>query len=702
MFYLLIVLLPLVGALISGFFGFFIGRHGSAIISTISVAISFILSCLAFYEVGILGHVSHVTLFSWVQTGYLEVNWGFLFDQVTVVMLIVVTSVSTLVHCYGYSYMGEDPHLSRFMSYLSFFTFFMLILVTGDNFMQLFTGWEGVGVSSYLLINFWFTRIQAGKSAIKAMVVNRIGDFGLALGIALIFYTFGTFNYTQVFAMAPSITTTSLTFNFLGLEFSQLDLIGILLFIGSMGKSAQIGLHTWLPDAMEGPTPVSALIHAATMVTAGVFLVVRCSPLFEYMSAYALLFITVVGSLTAFFAATTGLVQNDMKRVIAYSTCSQLGYMIFACGLSNYSAAMFHLTNHAFFKALLFLGAGAVIHSIAGEQDLRKMGGLARSTPFVYTAMLLGSLALMGFPYLSGFYSKDIILETSFATLYVDASVSYILGSLGAFCTAFYSARLAYHTFVAKPMGFKHYFSHFHATSGIMLFVLATLSIGSVFSGYLLKDMFVGPGTDFWGNAIFFSLNARPVLVTYEYIPVFFKLLPLLFGLTASTGAFILYHYAIKLYLDGKSDFFINIGVMPGFMRDVFNFLGEKWYFDKIYKKFVGDDFLFYGYYVTLNTLDRGIIEVVGPYGVSYQVNNFVRNFNINAFPMGNLQSYIYPQIFVFGLGCLVLADLVPEVVLNMFGIFSEDSSLHIYVTLFLWFFIVIYTQRVLKKSSVQ
>lgn len=641
MFYLLIVFLPFLGAILSGFCGYYLGRIGSAVMSTSSVIMAFFLSCLAFYEVGLLGHTSFVILFPWLQTSYLEINWGFLFDQVTVVMLIVVTSVSSLVHCYAYSYMSEDPHLSRFMSYLSFFTFFMLILVTGDNFMQLFTGWEGVGVSSYLLINFWFTRIQAGKSAIKAMVMNRIGDFGLALGIALIFYTFGSFSYAEVFAQSSMVSSQFSYFTFLGLEVNQLDLIGILLFIGSMGKSAQIGLHTWLPDAMEGPTPVSALIHAATMVTAGVFLIVRCSPIFEQMSGFALMFITTIGCLTAFFAATTGLVQNDMKRVIAYSTCSQLGYMIFSCGLSNYSAAMFHLTNHAFFKALLFLGAGAVIHSIVGEQDIRKMGGLSRSTPFVYVAMLLGSLALMGFPYLSGFYSKDLILETSYAVFYVDSSLAYILGSLGAFCTAFYSARLAYYTFLSTPLGFKHYFAHFHPTSTIMIAVLSVLSVASIFSGYMLRDLFVGPGTDFWQNAVHASFSNRAVLVTYEYIPVIFKLLPLCCGIFAAILATFFYFFVSRLYVSGATDFFVKIAVFPGFFRFVLNFLGEKWYFDKIYKIFVGDDFLFYGYHISLNTLDRGFIEILGPYGVSYLIPLVASK--ANSLNDSNIRTYLRP-----------------------------------------------------------
>jgi NADH-ubiquinone oxidoreductase chain 5 len=709
--YISIILLPLLGAIFSGFFGFFLGRTGSSVVSTFLVFCSFILSCFAFYEVGLLGHVHHFSMFPWMKSGYLSIEWGFLFDAVTVVMLIVVTSVSTLVHLYATNYMGDDPHLSRFMSYLSFFTFFMLILVTGDNFMQLFTGWEGVGVCSYLLINFWYTRFQANKSAIKAMVVNRVGDFGLALGIALIMYSFGTLSYTAVFASSSLAYELSYVYEFAGISMSRLDIIGCLLFIGSMGKSAQLGLHTWLPDAMEGPTPVSALIHAATMVTAGVFLIVRCSPIFEYMANGALIFIVIIGALTAFFAASTGLVQNDLKRIIAYSTCSQLGYMIFSCGLSNYSAAMFHLTNHAFFKALLFLGAGAVIHSIVDEQDIRKMGGLLRSTPFVYTVMLLGSLALMGFPYLSGFYSKDVILETSFALIYVDASFSYVLGVMAAFCTAFYSFRLVYYTFLGKPSGFKSVYAHFHETSTVMIVVFVVLAFGSVFSGFLLRDLFIGAGTDFWGNAIllpygdtvvyyaelvddkvvktreFAAVPSRMVLLEYEYIPVFVKLVPLICGFLGSSLAVISLYLSVYLFKTGKSSIIYQIGFVPNTLaRSITNFLGEKWYFDKIYTNFISYKFLDYGYYVALHTLDRGVIEIVGPKGIGYYVPQYVSFFNkqndghINTYVVSIIIGLIL-SLFVIVASSIIIANFPIDFVvfgigaLFMFLQFIEKTS---------------------------
>lgn len=677
--YLSIILLPLLGAIFSGFFGFFLGRTGSSILSTSLVGISFLLSCFAFYEVGLLGHVHHFTLFPWIRNSYLTIEWGFLFDSVTVVMLIVVTSVSTLVHMYATNYMGEDPHLSRFMSYLSFFTFFMLILVTGDNFMQLFTGWEGVGLCSYLLINFWYTRLQANKSAIKAMVVNRVGDFGLALGIALILYTFGSISYATVFSSVELSCEMSYQYDFAGITFSRLDLIGILLFIGSMGKSAQLGLHTWLPDAMEGPTPVSALIHAATMVTAGVFLIVRCSPIFEYMNSGALMFIIAIGSLTSFFAASTGLVQNDLKRVIAYSTCSQLGYMIFSCGLSNYSAAMFHLTNHAFFKALLFLGAGAVIHSIMDEQDIRKMGGLVRSTPFVYTVMLLGSLALMGFPYLAGFYSKDVILETSFALIYIDASFSYVLGVMAAFCTAFYSFRLVYYTFLGKPSGFKSVYAHFHDTSNIMIFVFVVLSFGSMFSGFLLRDLFVGAGTDFWGNSILLPEGNRPVLISYEFIPTMIKLVPLFCGVLGSSLSVLTLYLSFYLFKQGSSNALFNLGVFPDTLsRSIFNFLGEKWYFDKIYNHYFTNNTLVYGYYVTLNTLDRGIIEILGPRGIGYYVPTYAKFFNNQN--NGHINNYVISILF----GLLIYLVVILLIVFTLNQNISISSILFIVSLVFI------------------
>ena len=405
--YLSIIFLPLMGSTLSGLFGRFLTPKGAAFITILCMGLACLISVALFFEVGFSGSPCYIKLSPWLDCEMFDACWGFYFDSLTVSMCFTVTLISTLVHLYSTSYMSHDPHQPRFMAYLSLFTFFMLMLITADNFIQLFLGWEGVGLCSYLLINFWFTRLQANKAAIKAMVINRVGDVGLALGVFSIFVVFKTCDYSVVFSLVPHVV--GITYNFLGFEVDAISAIGLLLFVGAVGKSAQIGLHTWLPDAMEGPTPVSALIHAATMVTAGVYLIIRCSPLYEY-SGIALTVITVFGALTAFIAGTIGLVQNDLKKVIAYSTCSQLGYMVFACGLSNYSVSMFHLINHAYFKALLFLSAGSVIHALNDEQDMRRMGGLLQVLPYTYVMILIGSLALMGFPFLTGFYSKDVIL----------------------------------------------------------------------------------------------------------------------------------------------------------------------------------------------------------------------------------------------------------------------------------------------------
>jgi len=439
----------------------------------------------------------------------------------------------------------------------------MLILVTADNFIQMFVGWEGVGLCSYLLINFWFTRIQANKAAIKAMVLNRIGDFGLVLGILIIFVEYKAVDYATVFAVTPILVGNS--FSFLGFDFDLITIICFFLFVGAVGKSAQLGLHTWLPDAMEGPTPVSALIHAATMVTAGVFLIARTSPLYEY-TADMLSVVTFAGACTAFYAATIGLMQNDLKRVIAYSTCSQLGYMVFACGLSNYSVGVFHLVNHAFFKALLFLGAGSVIHAVADEQDMRKMGGLKNLVPFTYSLMVIGSLALIGFPFLTGFYSKDVILEVAYGKYTVEGHFSYVLGSVGAFLTAFYSTRLIYLTFLSRPNGFKSVICYAYDSSYQISISLFLLVVPSVLIGYYSKDMIIGLGTDFWGNAIFVT-SENMNRIDAEFITHIFKILPVILSLLGSISAFLVYSFGRKLLVQLKIS---NIG------KNIYNFLNKK------------------------------------------------------------------------------------------------------------------------------
>jgi NADH-ubiquinone oxidoreductase chain 5 len=454
-------------------------------------------------------------------------------------MLVVVSFVSFLVHIYSIEYMGHDPHLPRFMCYLSIFTFFMFILVGADNFLQMFLGWEGIGLSSYLLINFWFSRIQANKSAIKAMLINRIGDFGLALGIFLLSLFFQSIEYSSIFAMVPFFLEEDIVV--FCVQFNFINFVVGLLFIGAIGKSAQLGLHCWLPDAMEGPTPVSALIHAATLVTAGVFLLARCSPIFEFAQA-TLALVTFFGAITAVFASVTGLLQNDLKRVIAYSTCSQLGYMVFACGVSNYSVGIFHLVNHAFFKALLFLSAGSVIHGIFDEQDMRKMGGLRRVLPFTYAMMTIGSFSLMGLPFLTGFYSKDLVLEVAYAKYNQGGHFAFWLGAFGAFFTAFYSTRLIFLTFLSETNGFKPIVSKVHDSPVFICLPLAILAFPSLFVGFFAKDMFVGVGSDFWSNALFIH-PTNYNLFEADVIPYSFKLLPVILSIIGILTSFICYFY---------------------------------------------------------------------------------------------------------------------------------------------------------------
>jgi NADH-ubiquinone oxidoreductase chain 5 len=603
------VFLSLLGFCVTGLFGRYIGSKGAAIITTSCLIISFFLSSIAFYDVGLLGNFVYIKLNTWVSSEVLLINWGFMFDSLTVVMCVVVTFVSSLIHLYSIEYMSHDPHLPRFMSYLSLFTFFMLILVTADNFIQMFLGWEGVGLCSYLLINFWFTRIQANKAAIKAMIINRIGDFCLIIGILVVFTYYKSVDYATVAVLTPFFKNT--TINFLNLDLNILSVVCIFLFLGAVGKSAQLGLHTWLPDAMEGPTPVSALIHAATMVTAGVFLITRCSFLYEYASNI-LEVITVIGACTAFFASSIGLVQNDLKRVIAYSTCSQLGYMIFSCGLSNYSTGIFHLSNHAFFKALLFLCAGAVIHAVNDEQDMRKMGGLKSLIPFTYSVMVIGSLALTGFPFLAGFYSKDLILELSYGRYTSYSHFSYFLGSFGAFFTAFYSTRLLCLTFLVKPNGYKSIIVFAHETFYTIFIALCCLTIPSIFVGFFTKDIFVGVGSDFFGTSIYNNPKMSYVFDA-EFVQFFFKILPLILSISGIISAFFLYNFQNNLLFSFK---------ISTSGRKLYTFLNKKWFFDKLYNEFLGQFFFKFGYNVSYKCIDRGMFEIIGPTGLSYTALN--------------------------------------------------------------------------------
>lgn len=514
----------------------------------------------------------NINLVSWISSGDFTVNWSLKLDSLTAIMLVVVTSVSSLVHLYAIGYMHEDKSIARFMSYLSLFTFFMLALVTANNFVQLFFGWEGVGVASYLLIGFWFKKDSANNAAMKAFIANRVGDFGLILAIALIYLTFGSVEFASVFAAAPSHLADKI--EFFGMEFSTLNTICILLFIGAMGKSAQIGLHVWLADAMEGPTPVSALIHAATMVTAGVFLVARSSPLFE-LSPVALNFVAITGATTALFAATIALTQNDIKKIIAYSTCSQLGYMFFACGVSAYSPAIFHLATHAFFKALLFLSAGSVIHAMHHEQDIRKMGGLWKKIPFTYGMMWIGSLALAGFPPFSGFYSKDIILEAAFMSHNPVGKLAFFMGIAAAFLTAFYSWRLLFLVFHGKTRAKQHDFDCAHEPHLTMLVPLALLAVGSILAGYVGYHFLgmVAPEHNFFDDAIFIAADKKTLLEEIHHVPPLVKFSPLIVGILAIALAFWLYVQNTKLPEKISQK-----------LRSFYLLSFNKWYFDEIYE----------------------------------------------------------------------------------------------------------------------
>jgi NADH-ubiquinone oxidoreductase chain 5 len=601
--YLLIVFLPFFSSILSGSCGRFLGFWGTAYLTLSSLFKAFFISLVLLCRIAV-GENFNIKLTSWISCEVLHVDWGFVFDSLSVFMCLIITFISLLVHLYSLEYMSHDPHLPRFLSYLSLFTFFMLVLVTADNYIQMFVGWEGVGLASYLLINFWYTRIQANKAAIKAMVMNRVGDFFLLIGVLLIFKNFKAVDYASIAILTPLFKDTQILF--LNTSFHLHSVIGVFLFLGAVGKSAQIGLHTWLPDAMEGPTPVSALIHAATMVTAGVFLIVRSSFIYEQTES-PLKLIAVLGALTAIFASSVGLAQNDIKKVIAYSTCSQLGYMMFACGLSFYSAGFFHLINHAFFKALLFLSAGSVIHAVNDEQDMRKLGGLHHLLPFTSATVLIGSLALIGFPFLSGFYSKDLILETSLGTYKPLGCFCYFLGTLGAFFTAFYSMRLFFLVFLSKPNGHKKlYLSSFDAGKLITI-VLGALSIPSVVIGFLLKDLMAGSGSPILAASIFTSVTHYS-LYDAEFLSTAYKILPVIVSSAGFLSAFFLYFL--------KSKFLFKLK-MSSFGRNTYSFLNRKWYFDKIYSEYFSQTFFKFGFSISYKFMDRGVFEIFGATGLS-------------------------------------------------------------------------------------
>jgi NADH-quinone oxidoreductase subunit L len=668
-----IVFLPLVGFLIAGLFGRVLGPRPSEIVTTALLFVSAALSWVAFFSVGFGSGATRVQVAQWMASGDLVVDWAFRIDTLTAVMLVVVNTVSALVHLYSIGYMHEDPHRPRFFAYLSLFTFAMLMLVTADNLVQMFFGWEGVGLASYLLIGFWYHKDSANAAAMKAFIVNRVGDFGFALGIFLVFVLFNSVSFDQIFPRVGEVANAR--FHFVGTDWNAVTLACLLLFMGAMGKSAQFLLHTWLPDAMEGPTPVSALIHAATMVTAGVFMVARLSPLFEYAPA-ALSVVTVIGAITAFFAATVGLVQNDIKRVIAYSTCSQLGYMFVALGVGAYSAGIFHLFTHAFFKALLFLGAGSVIHAMHHEQDIRNMGQLRRYIPFTTAMMAIGTLALTGFPFTAGYYSKDAIIEAAFASQRPGANFAFLATVLAAFMTSFYSWRLFFLTFEGMKRwghgahhsthhthgdheGVEHddrsrdvepasHADHEHGHHGahtphesplVMLIPLAVLALGAVVAGFAFKEAFIGHDyAQFWKGALYTGPENK-ILEDIHHLPPLIPWLPTIMMVLGFVLAYL---------------FYIRDTHRPAALAAqhpfLYRFLLNKWYFDEIYDAIFVRPAMWIGRFFW-RTGDQRIIDGLGPDGISARVLDVTRG-------VVRVQTgYVYHYAFAMLIGVAALVS---------------------------------------------
>jgi len=614
--YLAIIILPLLGSIASGFFGRKIGVTGAQTITCTAVVLTTLLAVCAFFEVGLNNIPVSIQAFRWIDVESLYIWWGFHFDSLTVSMLLPVLIISSLVHIYSIGYMSNDPHNQRFFSYLSLFTFMMVILVTANNFLLMFVGWEGVGVCSYLLVCFWFTRIAANQSSLSAFLTNRVGDCFLTIGMFAILWSFGNLDYTTVFSLAPYMNENVVT------------IIGICLLIGAMAKSSQVGLHVWLPMAMEGPTPVSALIHAATMVTAGVYLLIRSSPLIEYSSTVLILCLW-LGAITTVFSSLIGLFQQDIKKVIAYSTMSQLGMMVIAVGLSCYNIALFHLINHAFYKGLLFLGAGSVIHAVADNQDFRRYGGLRSFLPLTYSVMLIASLSLVAFPFMTGFYSKDFILESAYGQFNFSSTVVYIIATIGAMFTTLYSIKVLYLAFLTNPNGPIVNYKQAHEGDIFMSLPLIILAIFSIFFGYITKDIFIGLGSGFFGdNALFIHPSHEIMLDTEFGTPVIFKLLPLVFTLLLSIISIILSEYLSSLLIYFKLS---RIGY------NIFSFFNQRFLIELFYNKYITTFILKLGGQTT-KVLDKGSVEFLGPYGLEKGLLNL--STNITKLDSGIITSY--------------------------------------------------------------
>ncbi len=618
-----IIFLPFISFLFCFLFGRLFNFRVYQITSTSTLFICAILSWVIFSQYLGSKDTQIIYILNWITSGSFIVNWSIRLDTLTAVMFIVVTTVSACVHMYSIGYMEEDPSKIRFMGYLSLFTFFMLVLVSSNNLLQMFFGWEGVGLASYLLIGFWYQKDTANKAAMKAFIVNRVGDFGYAIGIAGIFFVFGSISFDTIFNQVEIFKEHQITF--LSIDLPTLDLLCFLLFIGAMGKSAQLGLHTWLPDAMEGPTPVSALIHAATMVTAGVFLVARMSPMYEF-AEITNLFITFIGAATAIFAASIALTQNDIKRVIAYSTCSQLGYMFFAAGVGAYNASIFHLTTHAFFKALLFLSAGSVIHAMHHEQDMTRMGGLFKKIPFTATMMWIGSLAIIGFPYLSGYYSKESILENAYYTSNSIAYFAYIVGIVTALLTAFYSWRLLFLTFHGENRSEIKIYNHAHESPMVMTIPLFILALGSIFSGIIFADYFIGYyKKEFWDGALILSHS------THKYLPLSQSLIS---KFAVALGIFI----CVFIYSNNKQRAKnISYNLDP-----LYSISKNKWYVDELYQRiFVNTFFKMANFFWKRG--DEKTIDGLGPNGISWFIKK--SSIYVSMFQSGYLFHYAFAML---------------------------------------------------------
>nr|QXQ00365.1 NADH dehydrogenase subunit 5 [Tuber umbilicatum] len=614
--YLAIITLPLLGSIASGLFGRKIGVTGAQLITSSLVILTTLLAIAAYFEAGFNSIPVSIQLFTWIDSESLNVFWGFHFDSLTVSMLLPILIVSCLVHIYSIGYMSHDPHNQRFFSYLSLFTWFMIILVTSENLLLMFVGWEGVGICSYLLVNFWYTRIAANQSSISALLTNRVGDCFLTIGMFGILWSFGNIDYATVFSLAPFISENIIT------------IIGICLLIGAMAKSSQFGLHVWLPLAMEGPTPVSALIHAATMVTAGVYLLMRASPLIEYSSTVLILCLW-IGAITSILSSLIGLFQQDIKKVIAYSTMSQLGMMVIAVGLSSYNVALFHLINHAFYKALLFLGAGAVIHAVSDNQDFRKYGGLRVFLPLSYSVMLIASLSLVAFPFMTGFYSKDFILESAFGQFYFSSIVVYFIATIGAIFTTLYSVKVLYLTFLANPHGPLINYKQAHEGDIFMSLPLISLAVFSIFFGYITKDIYIGLGSSFFADNSLFIHPSHEIMIATEFaVLTIFKLLPFISTIFFSVLALVLSEFYPNLLLAFK---FTRFGY------NIWGFFNQRFLVELFYNKYIIAFVLKLGGQTT-KIIDKGGIELIGPFGLEKGLLNLSKN--IAKLDTGIITSY--------------------------------------------------------------